>query len=74
MKIKIYLDGANLDEILKYKDDDRIKGKKVFRACKPASPAEQSSNTKQIFQQDFLHPQYVPNTCSYAVLDQHMCK
>tara|TARA_R100000152_G_C6779253_1_gene210716 strand:+ start:1399 stop:2100 length:702 start_codon:yes stop_codon:yes gene_type:complete len=26
MKIKIYLDGANLDEILKYKDDDRIKG------------------------------------------------
>jgi transaldolase len=26
MKIKIFLDGANLEEILKYKDDDRIKG------------------------------------------------
>jgi|TARA_R110000751_G_scaffold81414_1_gene164361 transaldolase len=26
MKIKIFLDGANLEEILKYKDDDQIKG------------------------------------------------
>jgi transaldolase len=26
MKIKIFLDGANLEEILKYKDDDRITG------------------------------------------------
>jgi len=26
MKIKIFLDGANLEEILKHKDDDRIKG------------------------------------------------
>ena len=26
MKIKIFLDGANLEEILKHKDDDQIKG------------------------------------------------